>query len=305
MKNTQARNTQMDLNLMRTFRIVYDEKSLTVAAEQLGLTQPAVSYSLARLRDLLGDPLFLRTGQGMQPTPAAHRLAEQISEGLDLIDNALQTHQKFDPNKDRRVYRLTMSDIGEMVFLPPLCEYLARHAPGVRLEVGPVSLEALPDALRTGSIDLAIGNFPVSSHSVHHASLFHEEYACMIRARHPLAKRKVLSPDDFLSLSHIFVASSMNAHRMLEDILLAQGVHRQIALQVPHFTVVPDILLRTDMICTIPHVVARQFNLRKEFRIFKLPIPVPPTDVAVHWHARFDSNQSNRWLREVALKLLR
>lgn len=295
---------KIDLNLMRVFRAIYDESSLTTVADQLGLTQPAISYSLARLRDLLGDPLFVRTGQGMQPTPAAQRLALPISQALDLLHDALQGHRKFDPATSHRVFRISMSDLGEMIFLPPLCGYLARYAPGIRIEVDPMPLDTLPDALRNGEIDLAIGNLASLKPHSKYVTLFHEEYACMIRVHHPYADRKTLSLEDFLSLPHIFVSSTSNAHRMFEDALLQQGVRRNIALQVPHFTVVPDILQRSDMICSIPHRVARQFNRHGEFRIFPLPMPVPPSDVAVHWHGRFDLDESNRWLRELVLDLL-
>ncbi|CAM5518774.1 LysR family transcriptional regulator [Eoetvoesiella caeni] len=294
----------IDLNLMRVFRAIYEESSLTTVADQLGLSQPAISYSLARLRTLLDDPLFVRTRNGMQPTAAAQRLAQPIGQALDLLNDALQGHRKFDPATARRVFRLSMSDLGEMVFLPPLCEYLAQHAPGIRLEVDPVSMETLPEALRNGDIDLAIGNLASLKAYTRYVTLFHEEYACMLRADHPYAARSKLTLDNFLALSHVFVSSTSNAHHFFENALLEQGIHRNIALQVPHFTVVPDILQRSDMICSIPHRVARQFNRHKEFKIFPLPMPVPPSDVAVHWHDRFSPDGSNRWLRELVLELL-
>lgn len=294
----------IDLNLMRVFRAIYEEASLTAVADQLGLSQPAISYSLARLRALLDDPLFVRTRNGMQPTAAAQRLAQPIGQALDLLSDALQEHKKFDPASAHRVFRLSMSDLGEMVFLPPLCEHLARHAPGIRLEIDPVSMETLPEALRNGDIDLAIGNLASLKAYTRYVTLFHEEYACMLRVDHPYAARPKLSLDEFLALSHVFVSSTSNAHHFFENALLEQGIYRNIALQVPHFTVVPDILQRSDMICCIPHRVARQFNRHNEFKIFPLPMPVPPSDVAVHWHDRFSPEGSNRWLRELVLELL-
>jgi len=295
----------IDLNLLRVFRAIYEEGNLTAVADRLGLTQPAISYSLARLRTLLGDPLFVRSRHGMQPTAAATRLAGPISAALDMMNDALQGHRKFDASTSRRLFRISMSDLGELIFLPPLCEYLAVHAPGIRLEVDPVSIDALPEALRNGDIDLAIGNLIDLKPYSRYVTLFHEEYACMVRVGHPYADQDSLTLDDYLSLAHIFVSSNSNAHRLFENALLDHGVHRTIALQVPHFTVVPDIVQRSDMICSLPHRVARQFNRNGEFRIFPLPTPVPPSDVAVHWHDRFTHDDSNRWLRELVLQLLR
>ncbi|MBF24420.1 MAG: LysR family transcriptional regulator [Pusillimonas sp.] len=296
---------QIDLNLMRVFRAIYEEQSLTIVADQLGLTQPAISYSLARLRELLGDPLFIRKQQKMLPTQAAERLAPPIIAALESLHDALQSHTAFDPLTSQRTFRLTMSDIGEMVFLPPLCEQLAQAAPQVRLEVDPVSMEDLVNSLRTGTIDLAVGHLVNLNPYTQHTILFHEPYSCMVRANHPLARKKTLSKEDFLASSHVLVGSNSNAHRMFEDSLKAQGVTRQVALQIPHFTVLPDILRRSDMVSSLPSRIAREFNRKKEFRVFELPFKVPTGDVAIHWHARHEHNPANRWLRDKLIALFK
>jgi len=295
----------MDLNLMRVFRAIYEEGSLTVVADKLGLTQPAISYSLGRLRELLGDPLFVRSRHRMEPTPAAMRLFEPISNGLDLMHNAVQSHLVFDAANSRRTFRLSMSDLGEMAFLPPLCEHLARHAPQVRIEIDPVSMGETVDALRQGVLDLAIGHMANLNPMTQHVVLFSEAYVGMVRAGHPLARLSTVTREDFLSMPHILVSSNSNAHHLFEDLLLVQGVHRDVALQVPHFTVVPDILERSDMVCAIPHRIARQFNRHGGFHIFPLPISIPSSDVAVHWHRRYEHDASNTWLRELIIRLLK
>lgn len=295
----------VDLNLMRVFQSIYEEGNLTTVAERLNLTQPAVSYSLRRLRDVLGDPLFIRTNQRMEPTPVAQRLAPPIHEALLLLQDAIQDHQVFDPESSKRVFRLSMSDIGEIVFLPPLIEFIGQHAPGIRLEVDPGSLDTLADALRQGNIDLAIGNLVQLNPFTNRVTLFHEDYACMVRADHPIAGQEELSLHDFLSWPHIFVSSSSNAHRSFEEILVSQGVRRHIALQVPHFTVVPDIIERSNMICSIPHQIAVRFNRYGNFKIFSLPMDVPPSEVAVHWHPRFEHDEANKWLRQLVIKFLK
>ncbi|TFL14675.1 LysR family transcriptional regulator [Pusillimonas caeni] len=296
---------EIDLNLMRVFRAIYEEGSLTTVADKLGLTQPAISYSLGRLRELLGDPLFVRQRHRMEPTPAARRLFEPISISLDMMHNAVHSHLVFDAAHSRRTFRLSMSDLGEMAFLPPLCEYLGVHAPNVRVEVDPVSMDETVDALRQGELDLAIGHLANLNPLTQHDILFREAYVGMVREEHPFAGRREVTRDDFLSMPHILVGSNSNAHRLFEDLLLAQGVHRKVALRVPHFTVVPDILERSDMVCAIPHRIARQFNRHGGFHIFSLPIDVPPSDVAVHWHRRYEHEASNRWLRELVIRLLK
>ncbi|MGE8475721.1 MAG: LysR family transcriptional regulator, partial [Paraburkholderia hospita] len=148
----------VDLNLLRVFQAIVDERSLTKAGERLALSQPAISYSLARLRTLFDDPLFIRTRSGMQPTPIALELASIVGRALDTVREALRYAESFDPATSTRTFRLSLSDAGEMAYLPAICEALHERAPRVKLSVEPLPVEEIEDALRSSRLDFAIGN---------------------------------------------------------------------------------------------------------------------------------------------------
>jgi len=287
-----------DLNLMRVFLTVLHERSVTRAAQRLNLTQPAVSYALGRLREQFNDPLFVRTATGMQPTPVAFALADPIERGMNSFAEAVSLRQQFDPATSTRRFRLSMSDIGEMVFLPPLMERVHALAPRLQIEVLEVALEHLPQALKDGEVDLAIGNLAGLGRHTCHADLFSERYACMGRRGHPVLSAG-LTRGQFKRLDHILVASRASAHRLLDDVLGEAGLHRQPYLTLPHFSAAAEIVRRTDLTVTLPYRAAIWFNRDNAFDIRPLPVSLPPLCVTVHWHARFESDPGTMWLRRL------
>jgi len=289
----------IDLNLLRVFDAVLQERSVTAAAGRLGLTQPAVSNALARLRTLLGDALFVRTPVGMEATPFARGVAEPVRQALALLDSALAHGPGFEPASATRAFRFYMSDLGQIEFLPPLIERVQRHAPQVRLEAVAVEVEDIAGALGTGALDLAIGFLPGLGPPVRRRALFRDPYLCLMRADHPI---KTLTKRKFLDASHALV-TYRGGHRVVEEALERAGLARRISLRLPHFTVVPMVLERTDLICTLPARVARVFERRGKLKSLPPPVPIPVADVAVHWHERFDADQGNRWLREQLIEL--
>jgi DNA-binding transcriptional LysR family regulator len=294
----------VDLNLLRVFQAILEERSLTRAGQRLGLSQPAISYALGRLRSLFDDPLFVRTTDGMLPTPTAEQLAVPVGRAIASIREALRHGEQFDPQTSSRAFRLSMSDIGEQVFLPPICEKLQRVAPLVRLEAGQVPVADVEENLRLGQLDFAIGNLPTLKLTTNCAVLFHEAYVCMTRKRPGLPARQ-LSKQKFLEQSHVAVVSSESSHRTIDDSLRASGLHRRIALRVPHFTVIPQILQRTDWMVTLPYRVAKLFNESGQFLIYPLPVEIPEVEVTVHWHDTFDKDEGSRWFRELIIETLR
>ena len=294
--------SQIDLNLLRAFDAILLERSVTAAGERVGLTQPAMSNALSRLRNVFGDPLFVRTPEGMQPTPFARSIADPVRQALGLIDAALASQARFDPATSERVFRFNMSDIGEMVFLPPLLERLHRIAPGARVEVLSLPQDDLEDALASGAIDLALGALPGVGPPVRSRRLFRDPYLSLVRADHPTIRGK-LTRKQFLAASHAVVSSVGTGHQAVESALLAAGLHRRIALRVPHFMVVPMILARTDLIATLPGRIARSFAQMGEFKALAPPVRIPPANVQVHWHERFTEDAGNRWMRELFLEL--
>ncbi|TMG76468.1 MAG: LysR family transcriptional regulator, partial [Betaproteobacteria bacterium] len=228
----------IDLNLLRVFDAVLQERSVTAAAGRLGLTQPAVSNALARLRTLLGDALFVRTPVGMEATPFARGVAEPVRQALALLDSALAHGPGFEPASATRAFRFYMSDLGQIEFLPPLIERVQRHAPQVRLEAVAVEVEDIAGALGTGALDLAIGFLPGLGPPVRRRALFRDPYLCLMRADHPI---KTLTKRKFLDASHALV-TYRGGHRVVEEALERAGLARRISLRLPHFTVVPMVL---------------------------------------------------------------
>ena len=292
---------ELDLNLLRVFDAVLRDRSVTSAAKRLGLTQPAVSNALARLRALFEDALFVRTPGGMDATPFARELAEPVRQALALLESALAHGPGFDPATSTRAFRFYMSDLGQIEFLPPLVERARRVAPGVRLEAVSLEVEDIGDALAAGTLDLAVGFLPGLGPPVRRQPLFRDPYVCLMRADHPDIG-KTLTRKKFLAASHALV-SYKGGHRVIEEALERAGLSRKIALRVPHFTVVPMVLERTDLILTLPAKVARVYERQGSFRFLPPPVPIPPADVAAHWHERFERDPGNRWLRETIMEL--
>jgi len=290
---------EFDLNLLRVFDAVLREKGVTPAAARLGLTQPAVSNALARLRKLFGDALFVRTPGGVDATPFARELAEPIRQALALLESALAHGPGFDPATSARAFRFYMSDLGQIEFLPPLVERVQRDAPGVRLEAVALEVEDIADALAAGALDVAIGFLPGLAAPVRRHALFRDPYLCLMRADHPVA---ALTKKRFLEASHALV-TYRGGHRVIEEALDRAGLARRIALRVPHFTVVPMVLERTDLILTLPARVARVFERRARLKALPPPVAIPPAEVALHWHERFEQDPGNRWLRELMVEL--
>lgn len=292
----------LDLNLLRAFDAIATEGSVTVAGERIGLSQPAMSNALARLRQLFDDPLFVRTPRGMRPTPFAQQLAQPVREALRLIQGALQQHAGFDPALSGNTFRFHMSDIGEMVFLPGLLERIKRDAPGIKIEVVRIPIKEVHTALEAGELDLAVGFLPGLTTGMRQQPLFREHYVCMLRADHPAIGAKI-NAKQFREAAHVLVSYAGTGHQVIEQTFLEEGLDGRIAVRVPHFLVVPMILARTDLIVTVPSRVAAVFARLGNFKVLKLPIAMPSFEVRLHWHQRFHQDPANRWLREVMAEL--
>lgn len=294
--------TDIDLNLLRAFDAIATEGSVTVAGERIGLSQPAMSNALARLRALFDDPLFVRTPRGMRPTPFAQQLAQPVREALRLIQGALQQHAGFDPASSGNTFRLSMSDIGEMVFLPGLLERVKRDAPGVKIEVARISIKDTHAQLEAGELDLAVGFLPGLTTGMRQQPLFREHYVCMLRADHPVIGAKI-GAKQFRQAAHVLVSYAGTGHQVIEETYAKEGLSGSIAARVPDFLVVPMILARTELIVTLPSRVAAVFAQLGRFKVLELPIGMPSFEVRLHWHQRFHQDPANRWLREVMAEL--
>lgn len=285
----------LDLPLLRAFVAIYETGSVTAAADRLFVTQPTVSYSLAKLREALNDPLFVRSGSTMAPTPRAQDCYAPFSGALLQIENALERARQFEPAESRRRFRVAMSDIGELIFLPPIFELLRQRAPHVELEVVQVVIEDLPGWLASGKVDAAVGNLPSICNQTRHVTMFHEHYVCLLSKTHPRIRRR-LSLQAYTSARHVYVSSKFSGHRLVEDALRDAGVLRQVALHVPHFTVLPHLIASSDLLAVVPSRVAEMFKSYGGLTALALPIAIPPIEVRVHWDRRHEGNAAQQWL---------
>jgi DNA-binding transcriptional LysR family regulator len=292
----------LDLRLLSVFDEVRRTRSVTRAAEALGLGQPAVSIALARLRDHFGEPLFVRTAHGMAPTPLALELEQPIREALTALERALGHRSRFDPVTARRSFAVSMSDISQLVLLPRLLARLHPAAPGVSIETLPLSADT-PRQLEAGEADLAIGFLPRLDAGFYQQTLFPQRYVCMASAAHPRI-RDTLTLEQFEREGHAVVSGSGTGHPIVDRALERLGVRRRVVLRIPNYVGVALIIERTELLVTIPLRLAEELHDRDGFRIFEPPMPLPTYEIKQHWHERFQNDPGHRWLRALVGELL-
>jgi DNA-binding transcriptional LysR family regulator len=294
--------SEVDLNQLVLFQQLMVERRVSRVAENLGLTQPAVSNTLAKLRKQFGDELFVRTPAGMMPTPFAEQLAEPIGYALGMIHSGLNQHRAFDPATVKRAITVGMTDIGEIVFLPALVERLRREAPGIALNTVRNSATNLRDDMEAGKVDLAIGPLPQLKAGFFQRRLFRQRYVCLFRQGHPLARRR-LSLADFKAAEHLAVISAGTGHGQVDELIRRAGVERIVRLSIPHFVNVGHILQRTDLVATVTERLAE--SLQQPFALIHRPHPVELPEIAINvfWHARVHRSPAHQWLRTVVFEL--
>ncbi|HEY8553175.1 MAG TPA: LysR family transcriptional regulator [Burkholderiales bacterium] len=292
---------RVDLNLLGVFHAIYETRSVTLAAERFGITQPAMSNALARLRELCGDPLFVPTSNGMQPTPYALEIADTIAEALRDVQAVLGHRRTFDPAVDERLFRLHLNDTGQIFFLPPLLARLQQVAPAVRVEATTLPIDAIRDALAEGEIDFALGKLPkLGGRGVRSKVLFGERYEVLRRAGRGRDGER-LTREAFLAARHAVVSSASGGHRVIEETLIK--LRARIVLRVPNFTVIPTILQHADLLVIVPSRLARELARSHGLVAHPLPIEIPSFDVAMYWHERFHADPAIAWMRQQLLEL--
>jgi DNA-binding transcriptional LysR family regulator len=291
----------IDLNLLVILDQLIKLRRVARVADQLGMSQPAVSNALARLRRLLDDPLFTRTPSGMQPTPLAEQLAEPVARALEALHGALNRRESFEPAASERVFTLGMTDIGEVYFLPTLMDALARAAPGVAISTVRNAAVKLREEMEAGHVDLAIGLLPQLKAGFFQRRLFTQRYVCLFRQGHRLARRKITLAG-FTAAEHVVVVSAGTGHGRVDELLERAGVRRTVRLTVPHFVAVGHILQHTDMIATVPERLAHA--LIEPFGLAMAPHParLPEIAINVFWHAKVHKDPANQWLRSLVFE---
>lgn len=292
----------IDLRLLSVFDEIVKTRSVTAAAEALDLGQPAVSVALAKLRHHFGDPLFVRTSGGMEPTPFCEGLVRPVRAVLDALDLVLDYRSEFDPGSSERSFRICMTDISQLVLLPRLWETLRATAPGIRIEIMPLSNDTAR-LLENGDADLALGLIPQLDAGFHQQLLFRQDFVCMVGREHPRL-RDGLNLAQFEAEDHAVVISSGSAPSIVEHEIGRRGIKRRVALKIPSFLGAAFVVEHTDLLVTIPRRLAELLQGRGSFRIFPVPFDLPDYEVKQHWHERYHHDDGNRWLRGVVSRLL-
>lgn len=292
----------VDLNQLVLFNQLMIERRVSKVAETLGLTQPAVSNTLARMRRLFGDELFLRTPAGMVPTPFAEQLAGPVGDALALIHSGLNQQLRFDPASARRSLTIGMTDIGEIVFLPKLIERLSRDAPGVTLNTVRNTAVNLRDDMESGRVDLAIGLLPQLKAGFFQRRLFTQRYVCLFR-QGLLPARSRMPMAEFRAAEHLLVVSAGTGHGKVDDLIRRAGIDRQVRLTVPHFVGVGHILQGTNLIATVPQRLAEQLSAPFGLAWLAHPVKLPEVVINVFWHAKVHRSPASQWLRGLVFEL--
>ncbi len=287
-----------DLNLFIAFDVIYTEKNLTKSGQVLGITQPAVSNALARLRDLFNDELFIRTSRGMIPTPVANQLIGDIRNALSLIQNTISVSEKFDPSTAEMTFKISIGDTSEYRLLPLLIKELAEIAPRVKVETYLTPRKDAPRELASGAIDFSIDPPLQSDQHLKHEKIYQEDYVMIVRKDHPILEKEKITIEDYLDLSHIHISNRKTGMGHVDMTLYKLGLTRDIYLRAQHFLVAPYIVEQSDMAIT----TTKGFAVDRNLAWRELPFDIDPLVLHLYWHENNDNESSSKWMRDLMLK---
>lgn len=286
----------VDLNLLLVFDAVMTERQVTRAGERIGMSQPATSNALNRLRHLLKDDLFIRGPDGMRPTPRALELAAPIRQALKQIETALNPLE-FDAKNATRTFNLAMDDDIASIILPSLAKRLEEKAPGVDIRVRHNDFVNGPALLESNKIDFKIcGYNPGYPEEFKSQVLFEVSYVCLMRKGHPLARPEI-TLEEFVAVKHLRVPITGEISGEIDRILAKQGLKRRVAMTVRHFLVVPQIIENSDMLITFPRRAAERLPGIENLHIVPLPLHFDPVQIRIIWHERYTNHTDHQWMR--------
>ncbi len=293
----------IDLNLLLVFDAMIEHRSVTRAAEAIGLSQPAMSAAVARLRRLFDDPLFVKTGAEMRATPRAAALAPAIRHVMDTVKTEILQPQSFNAGTAERTFTLLTPDIGEINFLPPLVSRFSALAPGLSLKTLTMPRHVAAEALESGEAELAIGYYPdLHKAGFFQQKLFQNPHVCILRTEHP-AVGKSISLQQYLELPHATVRPGRE--HLFEEFLQRKGLKRRVLIETSHFASLLPIIESSDLIATVPADLAQMFVRHAAIRIVEVPLQAPSIEVHQFWHQRFHKDPANVWLRGLVYELFR
>lgn len=294
----------VDLNLLVVFDAMVEHRSVTRAAEALSLSQPAMSAAVARLRALFDDPLFVRAGAEMRPTPRATELSASVRQVVRTIKSEILQRPVFNPAVSSRTFSLLMPDIAEVNFLPRILASLASAAPHTNVKTLAMPRHAAAESLESGAAELALGYFP----DLHKAGFFQQRlirnsHVCLVRKEHPTIKSRISMPQ-FLAASHAVVKPDGREH-VFEQFLQEKGLKRRVLVELSHFTSLLPIVESSDVIATVPKDMAEFCVKHGQVRYVETPMKSPVIDVHLFWHRRFQKDPAHTWLRGAIHQLFR
>jgi DNA-binding transcriptional LysR family regulator len=289
-------NHDFDLNLLRVFDAVLESRSVSVAARQLSLSQPAVSHALNRLRAAVDDVLFVRAKDGLVPTARAQVLAPHITQVLQHAAKVLHPVEPASPLTARRTFHVAMADLSVETILPGLMQRLESQAPNIQVVCHP-SASGASGPLENGTLDLLVGPKPLRMPQVYVRALHSEVFVSAIRRTHPLAGKRV-SLKAFAALRHIQIAPGLTPGGQLDDALLRRGFHRRVAVRLPHFLVAPRLVEASDMVLTAPSRLLQRYQDSHGLFLFVPPVPLKGFTLVQAWHARMHQDPLHQWFRE-------
>ena len=293
--------TNIDLKLLAVVTELHKTRSVSQTAENLDLSQSAISMSLAKLRKHFNDPLFVRTSSGMDPTPHAVELSGLLKNAENLLQTALDLHVVFDPATSDRRFNLYSTDIAQVTLMPRLMQRLKSVAPNVTIDLRRLS-ETTPKQLETGVADLAVGFIPPMGAGFCQQRLFKERFVCVVRRDHPRVG-ETLSVDEFQNETHLAITTCGTAHGVVEKALEARDIRRRIGLTVPSFLGIASIITTLDYLVVLPEQLARHLARPGHIKVLQLPFSVPSYYIMQHWHERYTQDPASRWLRSVVANL--
>lgn len=296
-----------DLNLLRVFDAVMSQRSLTRAADELALTQPAVSNAVRRMRDALGDELFVRAGHGVEPTPFAHRVWPAVRDALTRLQ-AVLAPGRFEPASARGAFVLAMADATANSLVPPMVRSIETEAPGITLRVLPLTTRDPRTLLEEGELDLAVGYFPLAIAAIgtaamqqdappafEHERLYSSDYVCVMRRDHPLASRP-LTLDAFVAANHLLVSFSGRPFGFVDEALTAIKRQRNVLITVNQFFTAGQVVMNSDLLTVLPEHFVASTGLGDELAVRPLPLAVPQATIEMIWHSRSRLHAGHEWL---------
>ncbi|MCB2008526.1 MAG: LysR family transcriptional regulator [Burkholderiaceae bacterium] len=288
---------KLDLNLLKTFDAIHRHHNLSAAAVELGLTQPAISAALKRLRTHFGNPLFVRTSHGMRPTPHADAMAGHITRALELLREMGQV-AVFSRLTTTVHYRVYINDVGMLVVMPQVLKHVSEQAPNAKISIIDLRPDEVVEALDSGEIDLAIGYFLGMPNWARQQTLRKTSYVCAVRSGHPEIGDS-LSIEQYLRAKHGMYAASGSPYSLVDETLARMNLRRDVTLRVPRFAALPFMIASSDLLVTIPEDLGLAFSRLIDIKLFPPPVELGEFEIKQYWHERHHAEPAFQWLRSV------